>query len=1107
MLRLITGRAHTGKTSAIMDEIALAVREGRGGNMLIVPEQYSHEAERELCARCGDAMSLFAEVFSFTGLARRVMSQQGGAAAAWLDRGGRQLCMALALGQVGARLKVYGASGRRVELQSALLTAVDEFKSAGVTPAALLAAAEKSDGLLSGKLWDVALVTEAYDAAVANGRADPSDRLDILAAQLPESGIGGSRIYIDGFIDFTHQEQQVIRAMLAAGAEVTVCLTLDGLDGGSEVFTLSRIAARRLGECARELGCPVCIETRERAGGEGETDFFAENMFSYARVVFPRETDRIRLNSAQSVTEECELAAARAIELVRGGCRWRDIAVAVRGFEEYRRALESVFEHYGVPLFVSRKSEVLSKPIPALIASAYEIVLGGWDVDDVTGYMRTSLTGLTDGECDELENYIFKWQLRAPAWKRADDWRQHPDGFGGKFDARCEERLGRINALRRTLAGPLLRFERSGSMAHTAAAQAAALSSLLLELELPERLSERARELAAAGRESTAAEYAQLWDITVSALEQSAAVLGDTPMEMEEFGRLFTLMLSKYEIGTIPVSLDRVSAGDFDRMRRRNIKHLIVLGASDGRLPAAEESGGVFSTDERERLLELDIDIGGAGESGLWREFSLIYNCLSLPSESLTMSYSTAGGDGSAQRPAFVMNRASALFGVPIVRADMTAVRAQSRNSALTLAALASRGGAREQAAAEYFAEREPQRLSALERAADMSRGRLSPRAVEALYGRTLRLSASRIDRFAACKFSYFCQYGLKAKKYEPAAFRPPEIGTFIHAVLEYVARAASERGGFGSVGDEELSALVDEAVEEYVRRELGSFDEKSERFRHLFNRMRADVRQIVCDMADELRRSDFRPLDFELDFSKATDIPPVVLGEGEGELQLVGIADRVDGWEHDGKLYIRIVDYKTGRKEFSLSDVWYGMGLQMLLYLFALAADGGGRYGSEIVPAGIMYVPARSAMAAVDSDTDTEGIEKQLRRELRRSGLVLADDALIEAWEHGGDKIYIPLKSRTGKLEGESFASAERLGLLRRHIEKTLGDMARELRGGTISADPYYRTQRETACMNCDYFEACHFADGEAGESCRYMPKLGAEQVWTMLEGGGQNG
>ena len=393
MLRLIIGRAGTGKTAAVIGEIARAVAEGRGGSMLIVPEQYSHEAERELCERCGDALSLYAEVFSFTGLARRVLQQQGGLAADWLDKGGRLLCMALALDQISSRLRLYGAAARRAELQSALLAAVDECKSAAVDAPALAAASALAEGELADKLADLSLVLEAYDAVVARGHADPTDRLDLLADKLGGSGIGKtSRVYLDGFIDFTRQEQRVIRALLETGAEVTVCLTLDDLHGDDEVFALSRTAAGRLCALAGEKGCAVQIERMDVRGDKGGAlDFFTDNLFSYSPARWEGETDAIRLCAAPGLTAECELAAATAISLVRDrGCRWRDIAVAVRGFEDYRRTLQSVFAHYGVPLYTARKSELLSKSIPALISAAYAIVCGGTGL-----YMDSLIKGET----------------------------------------------------------------------------------------------------------------------------------------------------------------------------------------------------------------------------------------------------------------------------------------------------------------------------------------------------------------------------------------------------------------------------------------------------------------------------------------------------------------------------------------------------------------------------------------------------------------------------------------------------------------------------------------------------------------------------------------
>ena len=266
-------------------------------------------------------------------------------------------------------------------------------------------------------------------------------------------------------------------------------------------------------------------------------------------------------------------------------------------------------------------------------------------------------------------------------------------------------------------------------------------------------------------------------------------------------------------------------------------------------------------------------------------------------------------------------------------------------------------------------------------------------------------------------------------------------------------------------------------------------------------------MHRIVLDLADELRRSDFQPLSFEPDFADTPQLPPLELGEGEDKLVLTGIADRVDGWLHEGKLYLRVVDYKTGRKKFDLSDVLYGMNLQMLLYLFSLGENGKLLYGEEIVPAGVLYVPARDGVISEDGDISDAELEKKRSKGLRRSGLVLSDPEVIRAMEHADTPKYIPVDFKKNGPAGDALVSAERLGTLARHIDQTLCEMASELRRGSIAADPYYAGQQENACINCDYFDACRFADGENGESMRSTPHLPATKVWSVLEGGGEDG
>ena len=1103
MLRIITGRAGAGKTARIMEELRADAASMRPGRVLIVPEQYSHEAERELARVAGPASALYAEVLSFTGIARRVEAELGPGGRRALTAGGRLLCMALALESVYTRLHVYTRARRSPELQLKLLDAVDELAAAELSPEALEAAAAALPGSLAEKLRDLALISEAFSAVVGPERTDSSDRLTLLAERLPYSDFArDGSVYIDGFTDFTAQEKRII-AELMRRADVTLCLTLDSVDYGSELFDLARGTARTALRFARDEGIPFRVETMESAT-RSPMDILAENLLTWPARSFDAE-GRIKLYTASSIERECEFAAAEALRYARAGCRWRDIAVAVRGFDDYRPALTAAFARFGVPLFTATRPDILSKPLPTLIAAAYETVTGGWEQQELFAFLRTGLGPLSADECDELENYCFTWSIGSRRWHSERDWGMHPQGKRGAPDDDARAELVRINELRRRAAAPLLNFERAVNAAETAHEHCAALAALFEELDLARALAERADELDRAGRRQAAAEYARIWDAAVDALEQCDAVLGDMQLDAAAFSRLYLLTLSRYSVGVIPVSLDMVTAGDLDRMRRRHIKHLIILGASDDRLPAAESEGGVFSTDERRELAEAGLELD-AGEAELWREYTLIYNCVTLPSETLTIVSPAWGLDGQELEPGFLVRRAKGLFGLETLAVDRERDLLESENTAVTAAAqaLTGHGGAASREAKEYFARRSPERLRSIALAAALTRGRLSRESALRLYGRDMRLSASRIERFASCRFSYFLTYGLKAQPRVKAQFKAPEAGTFIHYVLQHVAAAEPE--GITALSDERIEELARSFSQQYLDEELLGGEGRSARFMYLFNRLVSSVVRIVQDMAAELRSSDFKALDFELDISAAARDAAIAL-DGGGSVRASGIADRVDGWVHNGRLYLRVADYKTGRRSFSLSDVYYGLGMQMLLYLFTLADAGKARYGMETVPAGVLYIPARDDIISAESRLSDEEVLRQRQKGLRRSGLLLDDGDVLHAMERGDEPVYLPLKWKEGAPNGDSLASAQQLGELARHVQDTLGAMAREIQSGSIQADPCYKSARDNACLWCDYASACRFSDGDGGDRRRYMPTLKAERVWDMLEGAESDG
>lgn len=1108
MLTLILGRAGTGKTERMMEEICRRVREGRRNLFYIVPEQYSHEAERQLLRRCGDKLNLHGEVLSFSRLTHRCLAQTGGLARTQVSAGGRMLLMSCALRDVAGRLKVYSGAARRPEYLELLVETVSQMKRACVTPLDLEAAARHVQPPLRDKLEDLALIAAAYDARLTEDMIDPDDLPAELAAAVRRCSLfEDARVYIDGFTDFTPAELQVVREMMRLDLDMAVCLTCDGLDGTEEPFETARRTARLLIREAEKLGVKsrIIMETENRREGPEELKFLERNLFSYQTARFEGPAGALELWRGKTPAEECEYAAARVLQLVRAGARWRDIAVAAGDWGAYGALLESTFEKYGIPTYTSRKTDLREKPPVALLESALEILTSGWAYEAVFRYLKTGLAGLDRESVDLLENYVLLWNIRGGLWTRGEGFTLPPGGYDGAGEGDAEL-LERLNALRRQVAEPLLALEEALKKAETFGEMLRALYDFAEALKLPERIRERGERFEAAGQLQLAEEYDKLWDILCRAMQQFYDAAGGIHGSVTEFAQLWSLMIAQFDFGTIPVSLDRVTLGDFTRQRRRGVRHLILVGASDDAIPGKPAGGGVLSEDERLELIQQGLPLGETAQQQLSRALYDVYALLSMPRERIFISWPETGFSGEEKRPAFLVRRIQETFDVKPCPDTVEDFRLQARVPCFELAASQEARPSKAAGLARAYFAKEPEaarQLRAIREGAALSRGALSPQASRALYGDVPVMSASRVDTFYSCRYRYFLQYGLKLRPRKPAAFDAPVAGTFMHYILENVTREIRDGEGFEKIEPERCLEITERYIRRYVEERLDGFRDKSGRFIYLFNRLCRDAKTIVLDMVRELRGSDFTPLDFELQFADGGPLPPYRTGEGDESLKIVGIVDRVDGWVKDDTLYVRVVDYKTGRKSFKLSDVYQGLNMQMLIYLFALQNSGMARYGRKIVPAGVLYIPARDELLNVSRRATAEQILAERLKKVRRSGLLLDSPEVLEAMAKGEAAGYLPVKiGKNGAFQGEGLVRAERLGKLARHIDDTLRAMVKQIRRGSLKAEPMYKNEEEYACRVCDYRAACHFSEKD-GDKKRYIRSLKEEDVWARIEGG----
>ena len=633
MLRLLLGNDWISVKNEILSRIASDVAAQQGNRILMVPELISHDTERRLCVAAGDTASRFAEVLSFTRLGRRVADATGCKMPECLDNGGRVVAMAAAARQLHSQLKAYASVETKPEFLTGLVDAVDEFKRCCISSEDLAQAAKQTTGSLAQKLEELSLLLGAYDALCSLGKRDPRDQMTWLLEQLADSDFGENHVFdIDGCPDFTRQHLAILEHLIRVSPEVTVGLNCDAVNTHCVAFEKAADTAAALLKCAKMADVEVVIE--KIPGRNSELMAVCNGLFQGQ---IPENVKNLQTIRTDSAFDEVQVAAEQILELVRLGARYRDISVVCADLPGYQNFVDLVFHRCNIPTYRSGTEDVLRNTVVVTVLAALDAALGGFEQRDVLRYLRSVLSPLDADTCDLVENYAVVWNIRGNRWHSA--WANHPDGLRGLPSEESDARLAALNAARELAISPLLRLSKNFKDATALSQQVDALRDFLEEIGLQDRLEQLAQLWDDEGDNRSAQILNQIWEILLSALEQMHDVLGKTAWEGEIFTRLLTLLLSQYDVGTIPPVLDAVTVGSVSAMRCQQPKHLIVLGASEGALPGYGGASGILTDQERVQLRNLGVSLTGGAMEGIQAEFAEIYGVFCGALESITVSY------------------------------------------------------------------------------------------------------------------------------------------------------------------------------------------------------------------------------------------------------------------------------------------------------------------------------------------------------------------------------------------------------------------------------------------------------------------------------------
>jgi len=1065
MITFLFGAPGSGKTHYIFERLC----ENSSDALLIVPEQQTVSAERQALDKLPPSSAVSFEVLNFSRLCNSAFRRYGGLSYHYITPSMKSLFMWRTLRELSPLLEEYSASAHEIALTDVMLRATEELKICAITPTMLESTAKKlSNGGLRSKLRDLSIINSAYSNLVAESFDDKSEDMAKLCDVLEKhSFFEGKQIFIDSFTSFTAQEYRVIEHIFKQADNVTVALACESpdmplisnesiCDTSKKLFEL----AEKTHQKTEKLFLTENFRARNKELSYLFSDFFkSEKRKDLSKIIEENERGNVKLYSCTDPYEEADAVAAIINKEIRQGLRYHDIAIIARDASKYEGIIDAALENAGIPYYMSERKDISASPAVEFLLSAIRIKYLGFKQEDVLSHIKTGLSGILISDIDKFETYISTWSISGSRFTE-DGWSMNPDGYTATISERGKKILSSANSVREKLMDELSGFFVALDAAQNGKEMATAIYSYLISSKLNEALKEAAEIEIERGNKRAASDHLSTWNIMIGILDDINTALGDEQLSIDELYRALLLSFKNADVGSIPTGYDEVTIGSASLIRADNIKCAILIGLNEGEFPASVSENGIFTDADRSVLKSNGIELSSNSQSRAAEELLFANRAITLPSDKLYMLYTKTSSGGSKLRPSMLVNRLlgffnyikpevfpieDMIFNTDIAKEKLTLID----NSTISSALCAELD--------ERKIDRSPMLISEPECTVDRE-------TAASLFGDRISLTQSRIDKFVGCHFGYYCNYVLNLRTEEKATVDSRVSGTFIHAVLEKFIKGAVTESGINTDG---LESTVDSVIDELIASICVGEQKNSNRLRHLFLRLRRLSMVLISCLKNEFSKSKFRPEFFELKIG-SSGVSPLTLTLSDGaEVSLYGTVDRVDIWKHDGDVYIRVVDYKTGATEFSLSDVKKGLNLQLLIYLFTLcrpntdfARSLGCADGQAPIPAGANYLSSKISIEKYSYMPAAETVLSDAENRIDRSGFFLDDESLDLARE----------RPKNGLMSMEDIAE------LQAEFEETVIGIASAMRGGDASAKPLGGD--DSPCKYCQMASICRSAE-----------------------------
>ncbi len=1117
MIRFLFGRPGSGKTSYIIQRIRDCLEEESSPIWLIVPEQQVYSAERDILSILPRNAGKHFSIVSFSRLCDIIADRHGGRTQHTVTRAMRSLLMWQNLRELSGMLETYSTTTTDDALCRGMLLTSEEFERNAVSPNALETVANRLDesSPLRRKLRDLALVSASYHGLFTEVFGENhADRLMQTAEQIEKHGFfKGAHIFLDSFTGFTMQEYAVLRSMIGQADEIILTLACSHRYDNKPQFESIADTVHRMTQLAEDAHTAyedICLDGAKRTVSP-ELAFLSDSLWAFdqidSTVPFPPEHQRgaVQLTVASTLYDEAEAAALHILELQERGIPFNEIAVIVRDTTSWEGVLDTALDRYHIPYFLSKRTDLNEKPAARLLLTALRCVARHWQTEDIITLAKTGLCGLSRRDIDYFAEYTETWHLTG---RRMTDttWSMNPDGYTTELTDRGQTILLAANHVREQLMKPLLRLEQDLSTAQTVTDQCRALYAYLTAIGIRSQLAENAEEHLRLGQVRLAGETVRLWKFLCETLAKVASVMESaTPLTAEELSTALSLVFAETDIGSVPARHDCVTVGSASTLRVDRIRAMLVLGLCEGEFPQSIQDEGLLSDTEKDLLNDYGIELDSRANRRMSNELLYVWQAFSKPTDILHISYNTSTPDGQPRSSSTAIARVKALL--PYVQANTFSSRLLSDED---------KAPRHRTPTADSVPHLTARHLLGEEAWLSQSRLQTYARCPYSYYGAyLLKLREpveAKLNNLGAGLFLHHVmeQYLRRSLDGENRIRPMPasEINELADAIMEaYIASLcadASQNGRLLHLFDRlRQVALV---LIHSIQAELSRSDFRVAGIEwSTYGHNPSDPRPMILTLEDHWTGPAEEPTllsdpnAFAERFLQAnypenrtptaesgknglpTTLPvqnmtpdgvsglPIHTPPEKSPIHLLlgGRVDRVDLYRsEDGEtVYIRVVDYKSSKHEFTVKSVTHDMNIQLLLYLFtlcspenrALFADETGRIPKQVLPAAAVYISP--------DETSREGEIRPLR-----TGISLATEEIIHATGEG-DEMYVPSAKydKSGHLTGKGLLTPEQMTDLQTLLVTTIHQTATTMYSGCA-----HRTSSDTACRYCRMRGSC---------------------------------